>query len=171
MLFRLLIFAIQFTFMKKLCIFLAIAIAIISCNSAETEHTGSTGPKTPKTQVDSLELAIDEGHLVGMSKMGRLTTLQQQTKRMVDSIEKLPAKAQRAVAPYKARLDSLLKDLNYADFAMNKWMNEYQMDSAINNAKQRVAYLLEEKDKVGKIREAILNGIRRADSVLTSPKK
>lgn len=154
--------------MKLLFTVLLSAIVLLSCNNSETDHSAHTNHKQPKTEIDSLEVAIDEGHVVGMSKMGRLTTLQQQTKRMVDSIERLPAKTRESIKPYKARLDSLLKDLNYAEFAMNKWMEEYQVDSAINNAKERVKYLVEEKDKVGKIKVAILNGINRADSLLRS---
>jgi hypothetical protein len=151
--------------MKQTLIVLLFISILISCNNSDT---GTTGVKKEKTQIDSLEHDIEEGHIVGMSKMGRLTTLQQRTKWIVDSIEKLPAKTQLALKPYKARLDSLLKDLNYADFAMNKWMEEYQVDSALNDAKQRVQYLLDEKDKVGKIKQSILDGINRADSVLRS---
>ncbi len=84
----------------------------------------------------------------------------------LDSIEKLPVKARQAAAPLKIKLDSLQKDLSYAEFAMNKWMNEFNMDSAINNAEERINYLQSEKLKVAKVKEAILGSLQKADSVL-----
>lgn len=98
--------------------------------------------------------------------MGRLTRLEQQAKGLIDSLGKLPAKARQASVPYKLRLDSLLKDLQYADFAMNKWMEEFKMDSAANDVKERIRYLDDEKLKISKVKEAILNSLQRADSIL-----
>jgi len=49
---------------------------------------------------------------------------------------------------------------------MDKWMTEYDMDSAINNMEQRIKYLTDEKMKVGKMKEAILGGLQKADSLL-----
>jgi len=45
-------------------------------------------------------------------------------------------------------------------------MNEYNMDSALNNANERMKYLDEEKRKVSSIKENILNGIQKADSLI-----
>ena len=100
--------------------------------------------------------------------MGKLTRLQQQTSHLLDSISKLPARAKQAAAPLKAKLEKLLKELDYADMAMNKWMSEYKMDSAVGDAKARFDYLLSENTKVGKLKEAILSGIAHADSVYKS---
>ena len=85
---------------------------------------------------------------------------------MLDSIAKLPAKAQTAAAALKAKLESLINDLNYADFAMDKWMVEFNMDSAKDNIEQRMKYLAEEKLKVTKVKEAVLGGLAKADSLL-----
>jgi transcriptional regulator NrdR family protein len=49
---------------------------------------------------------------------------------------------------------------------MNKWMDEFKFDSAVNDVKERINYLGEEKLKVTKVKEAILNGLQKADSVL-----
>ena len=98
--------------------------------------------------------------------MGKLTRAEQRTRRLLDSIEKLPAKAREAAVPLKVKLDSLQKDLSYAEFAMNKWMEEFNMDSALNNVEERIDYLGSEKLKVSKVKEAILGSLQKADSIL-----
>jgi hypothetical protein len=49
---------------------------------------------------------------------------------------------------------------------MNKWMEEFNMDSALNNAEERIDYLGSEKLKVSKVKEAILGSLQKADSIL-----
>ena len=93
---------------------------------------------------------VIDGHNIGMAKMGRLTRAEQATRRLLDSIEKLPAKARQAAEPLKVKLDSLQKELSYAEFAMNKWMDEFNMDSAVNNVKERIDYLEVGKTKSDK---------------------
>ena len=107
-----------------------------------------------------------DGHDVGMGKMRKLTQLEQHTQRLIDSIGKLPAKAREAASTYKQKLDSLSKELQYAEFAMNKWMEEFVVDSANNDTEKRVKYLGEEKGKVTKVKQVILATIQKADSLL-----
>ena len=78
----------------------------------------------------------------------------------------LSAAAQQATASYATSLKAVAKDLEYADFAMDKWMTEFEMDSAINNIEQRIKYLADEKVKVGKMKEALLTSLQKADSLL-----
>jgi transcriptional regulator NrdR family protein len=40
------------------------------------------------------------------------------------------------------------------------------MDSAVSNIEQRIKYLTEEKLRVSKVKEAILNSLQKADSLL-----
>ena len=47
-------------------------------------------------------------------------------------------------------------------------MSEFNMDSAVNNMQERIKYLADEKWKVGKVKEAILGSLAKADSVLRS---
>ena len=141
-------------------------ISIIACNSAENKHNGHGKNNEPKTQVDSLMKDVDDDHIKGMAKMGRLTRAEQTTRRLLDSIDKLPAKARQAAAPLKIKLDSLQKELSYAEFAMNKWMNEFNRDSSVNNVQERINYLGSEKLKVSKVKEAILSSLQKADSLL-----
>ncbi len=137
---------------------------LTACNN--TDNKANTGRKVSKTLVDSLEAEVMDGHNVGMAKYGKLTAMQNEAQRLLDSISKLPAKAREAMAPLKTRLDGLVEDLRSAKSDMDKWMDEYNMDSAVNNIEHRIKYLIDEKFKVSKVKEAILNSLQKADSVL-----
>lgn len=139
---------------------LAFSLFLISCGNSEA------GRPQAKTLSDSLLSDVLHGHDIGMAKMKKLVRLQQQTQHLIDSIGKLPAKAKEASKTYLRQLDSLGKDLQYAEFAMNKWMEEFKVDSANNDTETRVKYLGEEKDKVTKVKDAILSVIQKADSLL-----
>ena len=154
--------------MKKSIFYFAllVMISVVGCNDAANEHTGHEKENAPKTEADSLMNDVMDGHNIGMAKMGKLTRAEQTTRRLLDSIAKMPAKARQAAEPFKTKLDSLQKDLSYAEFAMTKWMDEFNMDSAVNDAKQRIDYLGSEKVKVTKVKEAILNSLQKADSLI-----
>src|SRR5688500_18289177 len=142
------------------------AIRIMSCNDSKTSHSGHGKNNEPITQADSLMKDVMYGHNIGMAKMGKLTRAEQRTRRLLDSIEKLPEKAREAALPLKVKLDRLQTDLSYAEFAMNKWMEEFNMDSAHNNVEERIDYLGSEKLKFSKVKEAILGSLQKADSIL-----
>jgi len=143
-----------------------LTLSNFACNSLENKNNGHPQTNEPKTKADSLLKDVDDDHITGMAKMGRLTRAEQTTRRLLDSIAKLPAKARQAAEPVKVKLDSLQKELSYAEFAMNKWMNEFNMDSSINNVEERINYLGSEKLKVSKVKEAILSSLQKADSLL-----
>ncbi len=156
--------------MKKIILpFIAIfGCWLISCNNSDKKQGHTHSGDKPKTLVDSLMKDINQVHDNGMLKMYKLTTLQQQTRRAIDSINQLSDGLKNAATSYKQTLDSLLKDLEYAEFAMDKWMPEYyaNTDTLADNNPERVKYLTTEKIKASKIMEAILNGIHKADSLL-----
>jgi hypothetical protein len=137
---------------------------LTACNNNDKKANG--GQEVSKTLVDSLEAEVMDGHNVGMAKYGKLTAMQNEAQRLLDSIAKLPAKAQEAMMQLKTKLNGLVEDLKSAKSDMDKWMDEYNMDSAVNNIEQRIKYLTEEKLKVSKVKEAILNSLQKADSVL-----
>jgi hypothetical protein len=154
--------------MKKVSLFLAsgLIVFIISCNSQSTEKTSN---KVEKTEVDSLLDEVIAGHDVAMPKMGALIRARETATKLIDSIGKLPVKAQEAAAPYKAKLNNVINDLKNADSLMDKWMSEFDMQLATNDSismKERVDYLLSEKVKVNTMKEAVVNSIQKADSVL-----
>ena len=153
--------------------FVSITVFVISCNNNNATKKDGDGHDhhkkgIPKTQEDSLMADVMDGHDVGMAKYGKLGAMEKQVKAALDSLQKLPSKAQQAAAPYKAKLDSLGKDISYAIFAMDKWMEEFDMDSAKADLSQRIKYLTDEKMKVGKVKEAILTSLQKADSVFRS---
>lgn len=137
---------------------------MFSCGNSENGKEKSPEAK----KADSLYKDVMTGHDLGMAKMGRLTRAEQTSRRLLDSIQKLPAKARQTAEPLRKRLDSLQKDLSHAESAMNQWMEEFNMDSAINNLEQRIEYLESEKIKVSKVKVAILGSLQKADSVLNA---
>ena len=141
-----------------------LTILFIACNNNK-DH-GSHNDKTPKTMEDSLLKDIDDGHIIGMSKMSKLHRTQQAVRKAIDSIAGLSPNAQENAADYVAKLNELIKELDYADFAMEKWMTEYYQDSLLDNKEKRLIYLQDEKMKVDKMKKAILDGLQKADSVL-----
>ena len=158
--------------MKKLLplLLLTALIYTTSCNNSKTNdsETDHSGHKTdePKTEADSLMMQVMEGHDAVMPKMGKVRGAQKEAQRLLDSVSALPAKAQEAAKTLKQELETLINELNYADFAMDKWMVEFNMDSAKDNMEQRIQYLTDEKMKVTKVKEAVLNGLAKADSLL-----
>ena len=158
--------------MKKYFFLLATAaIFLTACNNDKKESDSGHhkhDKNSPQTQEDSLMADVMDGHDAGMAKYGKLQAMEKKVKASLDSISKLPAKARQELAPYKAKLDSAAADLNYAIFAMDKWMEEFDMDSAKDNIENRIKYLLDEKMKVGKVKEAILKSLSKADSLLKS---
>ncbi len=153
--------------MKKSYSFLLIFLLFlfVACNN---ENKTSQPETTPKTAADTLMHDVMDGHNEAMSRMGKLNTMEKGLQTIIDSIEKLPVKTKRALAPYKIQLDSALKNLRSAKEGMEKWMDSFNMDSAITNMEQRMKYLADEKLKVTNVKENILNGLQKADSLLKS---
>jgi hypothetical protein len=156
--------------MKKILLpsFAFLFIFFTACNNADKKTEEHNGPakETPKTAADSLMADVMAGHDASMAKYGKLEAMQKKALSLLDSIAGLPAKAREAAAPLKSKLAGVIEDLKSAKAAMDKWMDEFNMDSAENNIEQRIKYLAEEKLKVTKVKESILNGLQKADSLL-----
>ena len=152
--------------MKKISLVFAVIVVtgIAACNNEQKDK--EAGSLTPQQQADSLQREVDDGHDIAMPKQMKIPKLQKETKRLIDSISTLPAKAQEAAAPYKAKLEGLYKELGDAYNSMEKWMVEFDRDSAKNDVEQRLKYLRDEKLRVDKVKEAVLGSIRKADSLL-----
>src|SRR5258706_1978495 len=140
---------------------------LVACNNAGKENTeNERKTETPQTLADSLMADVMHGHDVGMSKMGKIGRMEKNIGEILDSIARLPAKTKAATEPYKVKMESLLQELKSAKAEMEKWMDEFNMDSAVNNMEQRIKYLSEEKLKVSKVREDILSSLQKADSMI-----
>ncbi|MET0393104.1 MAG: hypothetical protein ABW019_08170 [Chitinophagaceae bacterium] len=148
---------------QPIVFFLAIAVVFIAaCGDADKAR----GNAVVKTKADTLLDEVNDGHNIGMARMGQLTRTRQEAVRLLDSLALLPAKAQAAAAPHTAKLENLLQELNYAEFAMDKWMSEFRWDSAFATTQGRISYLETEKEKVANVKEAILQSLQHADSLL-----
>lgn len=145
----------------KLLSLLVCAFLFISCN-----NTATSSAKDKKTRTDSLMDEVMEGHNIGMAKMSKINQAKKNIQRVLDSISKLPANLQKSSARYKMQLDSTFKKLTFAANAMDKWMEEFDMDSAKTNEQKRTEYLESEKIKINNVREAIIGSLQRADSLL-----
>jgi hypothetical protein len=150
--------------MKKILLPAAFILAVLvaACNNSDKKP--ADGDK--KAEADSLMTEVMDGHDVGMAKMDKLATMEKAVQGVLDSIAKLPAKARDAAAPLKAKMESLGQDLKTAKEGMMNWMNEFNMDSAVNNIQERINYLANEKLKVSQVKESILNSLQKADSLL-----
>src|ERR1700751_3834739 len=128
--------------MKEKILF-AIAFAFLfSCNNSEKKTD------LLQAKADSLQKEVLAGHDVAMPKSMKIPKLQKQINQVLDSINKLSANQQKANASYKMELRNLNIDLSNADSLMQKWMNEFNLDSFNTNLKKRVEYLSEEKNKI-----------------------
>lgn len=155
--------------MKKILFPLTLICIMAACNSKEDKkHEGHSGhtKEIPATKQDSLMAEVMDAHDAVMPKIGSVKGAQKEAQRMIDSLASLPEKTQAAAAEWKAALYKLVNELSYADFAMDKWMVEFSMDSMKDNVEERIKYLADEKMKVGKVKDAILNSLAKADSLL-----
>ena len=117
--------------------------------------------KNLKSRQDSLFQEVMDGHDIGMARMGKISGYLKTIKISLDSAKKQKPTNKNLIVV----LESVSADLSQADYSMNRWMEEFKLDSAENNEPVRIAYLESEKDKVNKIRDRILNSIKRADSL------
>ena len=148
-----------------------VMLYLSGCKNPSTEQYNRKDGFTPvlKTRQDSLYHEVMQGHDIGMAKMSALRKHQREVKEQLDSM--------RIVAPqklnqqYQQAMLALLEELNYADYAMFKWMEEFKVDSAADNEQKRLAYLESEKPKVEMVRDNIPNSLRRADSMLVKAER
>jgi hypothetical protein len=66
---------------------------------------------------------------------------------------------------------SLSNNLKTAEDGMNRWMEEFQIDSAQDDTPKRIEYLQGEKVKVERVRDEIFSVLSRADSILAPQPK
>ena len=148
--------------MRYTFVFIIVAItSLVGCNN-------STSSKEPvvTSVTDSLFQEVMKGHDAAMGKTNRISSLQKLVQRAIDSLDKLPSKMKHGSETYKARLDSLSVMLGVASADMDKWMQEFNMDSAKNDQELRAKYLESEKEKIFKVREKMTDALKMADSLL-----
>lgn len=143
-----------------------IMISLAACKNESKKEGSKNATEKIKTPEDSVMAEVMDGHDVGMAKMGRLDAMQKDVQRILDSIGKLPAKAKVKLEPYRASMENVLEDLKTAKAGMEKWMSEFDMDSARNDVDKRLRYLKDENGKVTAVKRNILFSLGKADSLI-----
>ncbi|HEU4609452.1 MAG TPA: viral A-type inclusion protein, partial [Chitinophagaceae bacterium] len=85
------------------------------------------------------------------------------TKTALDSLQKLPI--EKVDVLYRQDLLDLQEKLSNAKNAMNNWMDGFKIDSAKGNTALREQYLENEKEKINKVKDDIMKGLQKADSI------
>ncbi|MFZ9877075.1 MAG: hypothetical protein ACO3Z2_07270 [Chitinophagaceae bacterium] len=156
--------------MLRLCFFCFVGLSVLgACQSSPenaSDHSAHSAMEAPKTPADSLYGQVMEMHDLVMPKMGKVRGAQKRAQALLDSIGALPTRTAATLTPYKKELETLVSDLNYADYAMDQWMMEFNLDSGKNNVEVRLAYLRAELDKVTKVKDAVINSLAKADTLL-----
>lgn len=150
--------------MHKVFSLLATGLIVLSFTACNNDD--SAKKDTATTTADSLQDEVVRIHDIAMPKSMKIPDVQKKVQGLLDSIGKLPAKAKEAAAPLKARLEEVKGELSYAETAMNMWMEELNLDSAKNDIQKRIDYFTNEKMKVSKVKDAVLNSLSKADSLL-----
>jgi hypothetical protein len=149
--------------MRIIFISISFVLLTVACNNAENSKAATHDE--PMTHADSLMKDVMHGHDIAMGKMSKLPVAQKHAQQALDSINMLPEKLRNASAGYKTRLDSLVEKLKDAENGMNKWMEEFNYDSATNGV-NRTSYLESEYQKVSKVKEFMLSALQQADSLI-----
>lgn len=150
----------------SLSIYLVLVTVFIfaACQSADDSSTRKNG-YTPelKTKEDSLFHDVMEGHDAGMARMNVISKYLDKTKTALDSLQKLPI--EKVDILYRQDLLDLQEKLSNAKNAMNSWMDGFKIDSAKGNTALREQYLENEKEKINKVKDDIMKGLEKADSI------
>jgi len=137
-----------------------------ACKNADKKNEGRISSETLNATADRLYDELLKEHDEGMKGWMRIEGRQKQIKNLLDSIDKLPAKAQASLDALKAKLNEATAELGDAYQQMDDWMTKMNLDSAVNNAELRIQYLTGEKGKGSKIKDLINNSLQKADSLL-----
>ncbi len=160
----------KFIGMLRVCFFCFMGLSVLgACQSSSdnsSDHSAHSAMEAPKTPADSLYRQVMEMHDLVMPKMGKVRGAQKRAQALLDSIGSLPTRSAATLTPYKKELETLVSELNYADYAMDQWMMEFNLDSGKNNIEIRLAYLRAELDKVSKVKDAVVNSLAKADTLL-----
>lgn len=155
--------------MRKIVGLLVIVMLAASCNNSQRGKENSDSKDLTESRgklADSLYKKVMNGHDVGMAKMAKVEQARNMAQRMLDSFGSLPANDFNTSK--KAALQSLATELDNANSGMDSWMREFNIDSALNveDVEVRISYLNNQLPKVERVKDAILNSLQKADSIL-----
>lgn len=140
--------------MKQL-LYLLVIIAFAACGGSSSDRTDGFS-QTAASPEDSLFDVVMEEHNVAMAKQRQIPNYQKQ----IDSLAK--GKSGTAKDKYKTLND----ELQSAYDGMEKWMDEFSIDSLQDQPEKRLQYLSSEETKIKRVKDEILSALAKADSVV-----
>ena len=148
----------------KTLYYISLIVILGACgNNSDSTERADGFSKTSTTPEDSLFDAVMEDHDIAMPKMKQLERSRLQLDAKADSLTKLKSSATKTLqTEYRA----VSAELKQAEDNMNKWMDEFSLDSAQNETPQRLPYLTSQKKKVARVKEDVLSALAKADSTL-----
>lgn len=150
--------------MRKNVVLLSGIILMMAACADESSGDRKDGySEKAKTTEDSLFQEVMDGHDKAMAKMGKIAGYRKQVTQQLDSLKKVKSGSKKEL---NRSLEELQASLKSAEDGMNVWMQEFQIDSAQDDAQRRLKYLSDEKVKVEKVRDDIFSALERADSLL-----
>lgn len=155
---------------KNILTTFAVVLLLFACkNSDKSGSKGVLGGDNGNARLslaDSLYQQLIDEHNIGMTGWMKIKPKQTQIKTLLDSIAKLPTKAQSALVDLKSKLKETQDDLAKAYDEMDTWMPTLNLDSALNNPELRIKYLSQEKINAANITRMIDASLQKADSLL-----
>ena len=146
----------------RLSIFFALMM-LVACTNNSSDERKNGYSDVPKNPEDSLFQEVMDLHNQAMAKVGRVKGSREQLDAKIDSLKKVKSVAKESLTKeYKA----ISADLQQAADKMDKWMNEFVIDSMQDDVKRRIDYLESEKIKVSAVKDEILSALSKADSAL-----
>ncbi len=144
-------------------------LVLLSCKDSKSDQDANNSTPASETSLaDSLEDQVWDAHDVGMAKYGTLRGMKLRAEQIIDSISKLPESEKQAATEFREKLTALVTELSNAKEGMDGWMRYYRdvRDSAKDDPPKRIAFLRDEIERVNKVRDAILQSLARADSLI-----
>lgn len=149
--------------MIKFILYSTIAIIFVACADNGSEERKDGYSKKPQTTEDSLFEEVMHGHDTAMAKMGKLGRYQKAVNEKLDSLREVGG---NKLEEAEKSLKDLGVELKEAEEGMNNWMDNFEIDSAMNNIERRIEYLKSEKIRVDDVKEKIFRTLEKADSLL-----
>jgi hypothetical protein len=151
------------TFMFKICLVFAAAIIFVACGNNPSTDRKDGFSDVAKTPEDSMFQVVMNGHDTAMAQMGKLSRYRKQVQQDLDSLQKLKSTSARSL---HATYSDLYTSLKGAEDGMNRWMDEFVIDTAQDDIPTRMKYLAYEQVRVERVRDSIFSALSRADSLL-----
>lgn len=137
--------------MKRLLLFTAMTVFILACSDKEA-----------KKEKDMLMEQVMAAHDEVMPKMGELRRLSKDLKAKADS---LTALNDPALAGEIQQLTFAAEKIESANESMMVWMRQFEQPDNEAPLSEVIAYLKDQKEKIDKVKEAMLKSLEEGKSL------